>query len=286
MSEPLFGRCDFKIELRPFKPDVLKEVLQDHNSYNANNMLDFYSLTGGVAKYIELFSLHDSFDLQSMINTIVEPNSVFLDEGKNRLVEEFGKDYGVYFSVLSLIADSKTSRAEIESVLQSNISGHLYRLEHDYSIIRSIKPITAKPNSKVQKYEIVDIFLAFWFRFIFKYQSFIEAENFLRLKDIIYRDISIFKGKILEKLFIEIFKAKQIYTKIGSYWERGNLNEIDIVALDDIDKKIVICEVKLNKQKLNLEKLILKSHKLVTYYDAYDVEYKLLSLGDIDELLR
>jgi hypothetical protein len=40
-------------------------------------MLDFYSLTGGVAKYIELFSLHDSFDLKSMIDTIVEPNSIF-----------------------------------------------------------------------------------------------------------------------------------------------------------------------------------------------------------------
>ncbi len=286
INEPLFGRCDFKIELKPFKPDVLKQILQDHHSYNVDNMLDFYSLTGGVAKYIELFSLHDSFDLESMVNTVVEPNSIFLDEGKNRLIEEFGKDYGVYFSILSLIADSKTSRAEIESILQSNISGHLYRLEYDYSIIKSVKPITAKPNSKVQKYEIVDIFLAFWFRFIFKYQSLIEAENFLRLKDIIHRDIAIFKGKILEKLFIEILKAKQTYTKIGSYWERGNLNEIDIVALDDIDKKLTIYEVKLNKQKLNLEKLILKSHKLVSYYEGYDVEYKLLSLSNIDELLK
>ncbi|AJI74380.1 AAA domain protein [Francisella philomiragia subsp. philomiragia ATCC 25015] len=285
VGEPLFGRCDFKIELKPFKPQVLREILSDNQSYTSDNMLDFYTLTGGVAKYIELFALNSSFDLVSMLDVIVEPNSMFLSEGKNRLIEEFGKDYGTYFSILSLIAESKTSRSEIESVLQSNISGHLHRLEHDYSIIKAIKPINSKPNSKVQKYEIVDIFLAFWFRFVFKYQSLVEVENFIKLKELIYRDISIFKGKILEKLFIEIFKEKQLYTKIGSYWERGNKNEIDIVALDDINKKLLICEVKLNSHKLNLQQLILKSQKLVDFYKNYKVEYELLSLEDIDRLL-
>ena len=282
VGEPLFGRCDFKIELKPFKPTVLKEILQDNNSYSVENMLDFYCLTGGVAKYIELFTLYGHFNLQEMIDAIVEPNSIFLSEGKNRLIEEFGKEYGTYFSILSLIAESKTSRSEIESVLQSNISGHLYRLEHEYSIIKSIKPFDAKPNSKVQKYEIVDIFLAFWFRFIFKYQSLVEAENFTRLKEIIYRDISVFKGKVLERLFVEIYKEKQVYTKIGSYWERGHKNEIDIVAIDDIDKKILICEVKLNEKKLELNKLISKSKKIVDKYSDYIIEYKLLSVSDLD----
>ncbi|MED7818611.1 MULTISPECIES: ATP-binding protein [unclassified Francisella] len=285
VGEPLFGRCDFKIELKPFKPQVLKQILSDNNSYSSDNMLDFYIMTGGVAKYIELLALNNSFDLESMINVIVEPNSVFLNEGKNRLIEEFGKDYGTYFSILSLIAESKTSRSEIESILQSNISGHLHRLEHDYSIIKSIKPINSKPNSKVQKYQIVDIFLAFWFRFIFKYQSLVEAENFLKLKELIYRDIPIFKGKILEKLFIEILKEKQDYTKIGSYWERGNKNEIDIVAVDDISKRLLVCEIKLNSKKLNLQTLILKSQKLLDYYKDYKVKYELLSLQDIDRLL-
>lgn len=285
VGEPLFGRCDFKIELKPFKPQVLKQILSDNNSYSSDNMLDFYIMTGGVAKYIELLALNNSFDLESMIDVIVEPNSVFLNEGKNRLIEEFGKDYGTYFSILSLIAESKTSRSEIESILQSNISGHLHRLEHDYSIIKSIKPINSKPNSKVQKYEIVDVFLAFWFRFIFKYQSLVEAENFLKLKELIYRDIPIFKGKILEKLFIEILKEKQDYTKIGSYWERGNKNEIDIVAVDDISKRLLVCEIKLNSKKLNLQTLILKSQKLLDYYKDYKVKYELLSLQDIDRLL-
>ncbi|MEA2017874.1 MAG: DUF234 domain-containing protein [Campylobacterota bacterium] len=285
-SEPLFGRFDFKIDLKPLKVSVLKEILEDNNSYNKENLLDFYLLTGGVAKYIELFTLYESFDLKSMIDTIVEPNSLFLDEGKNRLIEEFGKEYGTYFSILSLITNSKTSKSAIESILEKNISGHLARLEHDYNIIKSVKPIGAKVNSKVQKYEIIDNFLAFWFRFIFKYQSLIEAENFDRLKDIIYRDITTFKGKFLEKLFVEKIKEKQIYTTIGSYWERNNQNEIDIVAIDDIEKKLLICEVKLQEERLNYNELVLKSQKLIQKYKGYSVEYRLLSLNDVDSSFK
>jgi len=91
-KEPLFGRADFKIDLKPLKVLVLKEILEEHNAYSPQNLLDFYVLTGGVAKYIELFVLYESFDEQSMIDEIVQANSLFLDEGKNRLIEEFGKE--------------------------------------------------------------------------------------------------------------------------------------------------------------------------------------------------
>jgi hypothetical protein len=247
--------------------------------------LDFYLLTGGMAKYIELFVLYESLDEKSMIAEIVSQNSLFLDEGKNRLIEEFGKEYGTYFSILSLIASSKTSKTEIESILEKNISGHLSRLESDYNIIKSVKPMGSKVNSKVQKYEIVDNFLAFWFRFIYKYRSIVEAEGYGRLKAIIHRDFSTFKGKFLEKLFIELLKEKQIYTSIGNYWERGNQNEIDIVAVDEIDKKILLCEVKLSKKRLNRDDLVQKSVNVLRKYKGYEVEYRLLSVDDIDGFL-
>ncbi len=281
-KESLFGRADFKIELKPFKVSVIKEILKDYNSYNPQNLLDVYTITGGVAKYIELFALYESFTLEKMVNEIFTPYSLFLEEGKNRLIEEFGKDYTTYFSILALLASSKTSKKEIELILNKNVSGYLHRLESDYSIIKSIKPIGAKANAKVQKYEIIDNFLSFWFRFIYKYSSLTEAEAFDRLKEIVLRDFSTYKGKFLEKLFIELLKERGRYTQIGNYWERGNRNEIDIVAIDNIEKKLLVCEVKLSKKRLNLETLIEKSLNLVKKYNGYKVEYKLLSLEDID----
>lgn len=282
-KEPLFGRADYKINLKPLSVPVIKQILSDNKHYTAVNLLDFYILTGGIAKYIELFVLYQSFDLKHMIERIICQNSLFLDEGKNRLIEEFGKEYATYFSVLSLIASSKTSKSAIESVIGKNISGHLFRLEHDYNIIKSIKPIDAKPNSKIQKYQIEDNFLNFWFRFIYKYQSIIEAESYERLKNIIFRDFNTFRGRFLEKLFIELLKEKQKYTKIGSWWQRGNKNEIDIVAIDDIDKEMLICEVKLSKSRLNKNTLIKKSASLIEKYPDYKIKYQLLSLDDIEQ---
>jgi len=279
--EPLFGRADFKIHLQPFYASTLKEILEDHNANTPNNLLDFFILTGGVAKYIELFINAQAFDRISMVNEIVGPHSLFLDEGRNRLIEEFGKEYSVYFSILSLIANSKTSKGEIESILEKNISGYLYRLENDYNIIKSIKPINAKPNAKVQKYEIVDNFLYFWFRFIFKYQSLIEAGSFEKLKEIIIRDFDMFSGKFLEKLFVDQFKEQQRFTHIGPYWERGNQNEIDIVAIDELKKSMMICEVKLTKRRLERAILEAKAKKLLADYPGYAIKWKLLSLEDI-----
>jgi len=281
-KEPLFGRADFKIVLQPLKSSVLKDILKDHNSYSKENLLDLYVITGGVVKYIELFVLYEAFTLEAMIKEIISPNSLFLDEGKNKLIEEFGKEYTTYFSILSLIASSKTSRSEIESVLQKNISGYLERLDKDYGVIKPIKPINAKPNSKIQKYEIVDNFINFWFRFIYKYQSIVEAGNFKTLGEIILRDFSTYKGKYLEKYFREVFIELGIYTKIGNYWERDNKNEIDIVGINEIEKKLDIYEVKINPKKLNKNELILKSANLIKNYQNYKVDYKLLSLDDIN----
>jgi len=285
-KEPLFGRADFRLHLQPFHPKVLKEILEDYNAYTKENLLDFYTITGGVAKYIELLVLYEAFDFKKIIDEIISPFSLFLDEGKNRLIEEFGKEYATYFSILSLLASSKTSKGEIESILQKNISGYLDRLEKDYNIIRPVKPINAKVGSKLQKYEIVDNFLNFWFRFIYKYQSYIEAENFEALKKIVNRDFNTYKGKFLEKLFIELLKNQKQWSKIGSYWERGNKNEIDIVAIDEENQKIFIAEVKLDKRRANKNELILKSVKLLQTYKDYEVQYEILSIEDIDNYLH
>lgn len=46
---------------------------------------------------------------------------MFLEEGKNRLILEFGKEMEIYFSILALILTLKTSKSEIECHLRKNI---------------------------------------------------------------------------------------------------------------------------------------------------------------------
>ena len=281
-KEPPFNRANNKIMLKPFDINTIKEILKDNNpSYSNFDLLSFYIFSGGVAKYVESFYQKKAFSHKSIIEVIFSQNSIFIEEGKNILIEEFGKEYTTYFSILSLIASSKTSRSCIENILEKNIGGYLDRLENEYSIIKKIKPIFAKEGSRSVKYEIIDNFLAFWFRFIFKYKSAIEIENFDFVKEIAKRDFNTFAGKFLEKYFKEKLALTKDFSQIGSYWERGNKNEIDIVAINELEKKVLIAEVKLNKDKININKLKQKSQKLEQKLSDFKIEYMGFGLEDM-----
>lgn len=281
-KEPLFGRANNKINLKPFSVVTLKEILEEHSpTYSADDLLSFYMLTGGVAKYVEIFVDNQAFTLEKQLALIFTNYSLFLEEGKNLLIEEFGKEYSTYFSILSLIASSKTSRSEIESILEKNIGGYLDRLENEYTIIKKVKPIFAKEGSRTVKYEIIDNFFNFWFRFIYKYRSTLEIENYEYVKNIVLRDYATYSGKFLEKYFVEQLKLSYAYSNVGSYWERGNQNEIDIVAVNDEEKTMLIAEVKRNPKKIDLEVLEEKASKLKAKFKAYDFAFRGFSLEDV-----
>ena len=281
-KEPLFGRVDHKIHLKPFTVTTIKEILQENSPrFTPDDLLAFYILTGGIAKYIEIFVDHHAFTLQDQLDLIFDEYSLFLEEGKNLLIEEFGKDYTTYFSILSLISASKTTRSEIEGTLEKNVGGHLDRLENEYTIIKKVKPIFAKPGSRAVKYEIIDNFFNFWFRFIYKYRSTIEIENYPYVKKIVLRDYPTYSGRFLEKFFIEKLKLSHEFSTIGTYWESKNLNEIDIVAVNDESKTMLIVEVKRNREKINLNQLKSKATKLLDKHPGYTAQFIGYSLQDM-----
>lgn len=165
--------------------------------------------------------------------------------------------------------------------MERNIGGYLDRLENEYSIIKKIKPIFAKEQSRTVKYEIIDNFFSFWFRFIYKYKSAVEIENFDFVKNIVKRDFSMYSGKFLERYFVEKLKSTNRFSNIGTYWEKSNQNEIDIVAINSETKELALIEVKLNKKKIDLELLKHKSQNLIKDYKAYKIEYLGLNLDDM-----
>ena len=281
-KEPLFGRANNKIHLKPFTVKTIKEILQENYlEFTNDDLLSFYILTGGVAKYVEILVDNSAYTLEKQLNLIFDEYSLFLEEGKNLLVEEFGKEYTTYFSILSLIASSKTARVEIEGILGKNVGGYLDRLENEYTIIKKVKPIFAKEGSRTLKYEIIDNFFNFWFRFIYKYKSAIEIENYEYVKDIVNRDYTTYSGRFLEKYFIESLKLSNHYSEIGTYWERGNENEIDIVGVNDDTKTMLIAEVKRRAEKIDIYKLQEKAKKLVDKHKNYEVQYLGYSLDDM-----
>ena len=115
-KEPLYGRATSRIRLREFPLRTLREIMQDNNSgYTPDDLLAMYMITGGVAKYVEQLVQADAFTKEKILDTVLSFGSYFIEEGKELLSDEFGKDYGGYFSILSAIASGFNERGEIKS---------------------------------------------------------------------------------------------------------------------------------------------------------------------------
>lgn len=284
-KEPLFGRADRIMFLKPFSIKSIFTVINDYGYQDMQTLFSAYAITGGLPKYLELLAENGAIPQKPMFDFIFRQYSPFLTEGKNLLIEEFGRDYGTYFSILELIAAGKTARSEIESVLEIHTGAYLSKLESEYALIDRHKPINAKPGSRLQKYYIRDNFLSFWFRFIYRNLSAVETGNFAYVREIVERDYLTWSGRILERFFHDLYASSKNYNRIGSYWERGNKNEIDLVAVNDMRKELVIAEIKANKGRINLAELEKKAKGLVSDYQGYSVEFRALGVEDAQQLL-
>ena len=249
-EEPLFGRADEKITLQPFSTKVLKEILHDFSpNYSNEDLLALFSITGGVAWYVTLLLDRGKTNCDKMLGALTEENSPFVGEGKNILIEEFGTDYVVYFSILTCIASGMKTSAEIKNELGlDNISSYLSRLEDYYGLISKYQPIFAKENGRKVRYQLNDCFLIFWFRFFFKYQALVENKAMKALDAIIRRDYSGVSGLMMERYFMRKFQEEGKYI-IGKWWDRRGFNEIDLVVVDPIGKEAWVYELKKDESR-------------------------------------
>ena len=285
-NEPLFGRANRSIALKPFSTDVLKEILADHNpNYTAEDLLALFSITGGVAWYVALLMDNGRYTKDAMLAYLTEENSPFINEGKNILIEEFGTDYSVHFSILTCIANGQLTRGEIEAQLHSdNIGSYLIRLEKYYGLIEKRLPIFAKESSKKNRYVLSDVFLSLWFRFFYKYQAYIENGALSQLARIIERDYNAYSGFALERYFERKLQETGCYTRIGKYWDRKGEHEIDLIAVNEIDNIADIYEIKKNKDKYSEKTLQTKVDYLLQQckeLGGKDIRLHSLSIEDM-----
>ena len=281
-SEPLFGRATSKIELRPFTISVMKKILKEHNpDCTQEDLLTMYMLTGGVPKYIEVLIDSGKNTADRMIDHITSVDSIFLTDGKDIIVSEFGKDYKTYFSIMQLIAGGKNRRAEIDNILGVDTGTYLQRLEKEYSFIGQNSPVFSEPGSRNSRWRIADMYLRFYFRFVLPYYDYVESGRPDLLNRTVRDGLDEYYGRALENYFRQRIIEEETYTEVGSYWNRKGDLEIDIIVLNGFDKTADVIEVKLNPKKLDIKGLRSKAKTLEHELKGYDVRFRGLSIKDV-----
>ena len=282
-DQPLYGRKDCEIKLQPFRIAVLKQILHDHNpKYTADDLLCLYMLTGGVAKYVSYLMDARANTKDTMLECATQMGSPFLTEGTELIISEFGKDYANYLSILQKIASGMTTQSQLDAIIGKNTGTYLKNLTEDYNYVSKLKPMFSKPESRNTRWMIEDCFLRFWFRYILPNQSLIEINRNSLLLEIVKNDYNDYSGLILEQYFRQKIKEEQRVTAVGYYWDRKGLNEIDLIALNDIDKTATVAEVKRNPTKYNEKVLQEKFSSISREFGKYkQVRLIGLSLNDM-----
>ena len=281
-KEPLFGRLTSKIRVEPFPLAQMKAILSEYNpEHSHEDELMLFMLTGGVPYYIGVLMDAGAFDAGSMLEAALSNGSVFLSDGKDILVSEFGKDYRTYFSIMQIISQGRGRRSEIENILGIQAGAYLERLQREYAFAKQVSPVPGKPNARNARWIVSDMYLRFYFRFVQPYSDYIElGRSDLHLRAV-RAGLEEYEGRALEDFFRRRIAEESEYTEIGGYWNRSGTVEIDIVVLDDILGKANLIEVKRNPAKLDMNGLKTKGKVLEPLLKKYEVTYSGLSMDDV-----
>jgi len=301
-KEPLYGRLTGQINLKPLSPIIEKEILADLGIYTPENLLKFHIIFGGIPRYYDLLSdrinmIHTPMDAIKQL--IVSPYSILKEEGKAVLMEEFGKKFMVYFSILQAISSGYHTRNQISGASGLNynqLSPYLSSLEKHYELIERRTPIFSnKEQSKTSAFYIRDNFLAFWFRYLHKYSRLVEIEAYDRLNDIISKDFTIFEGTGFESLVMKLLIALNgnsnwqfSFDDIGRYWDRMN-REIDIIFINHIEKYIFFGECKVNGNRVNKkmwQTLTQKSSHILQKHQKYQAIYGAFVVKNVEKAFQ
>lgn len=293
-SSPLYGRRTAQILLRQIPFRYYSAFYPDRSE---EEHCLFYSVTGGVPKYIEQFT--DYTDIYNAIKeNILDRNSFLYDEPNFLLRNELG-EVGTYYSIIKTIAAGHRKLSKIAEHMeekQSNISAYLQTLINLDILEREI-PITENNPDKSKKglYRIKDNYILFWFKFIYPNISLIESGHAdavleqIRQNFVVNHAAHIYEDICQEKLRTINGSEKLgfLYNKIGRWWD--NNHEIDLVALNSIGKEILFGECKFRQQKMDidvLEELIAKSTYVSWNRDDRIEKFILFSIsGYTDELI-
>lgn len=121
-----------------------------------------------------------------------------------------------------------------------------------------------------------------YIRFIYKYRSAVEIQNLKYVRDKVLADYETYSGLVLERYFRQQYKETGLYNVVASYWDKDGKDEIDLVAVNEAEHKIVIGEVKRNPDRIDLHILKEKSAKILDRHKGWSVTLAGLSMKDIN----
>ncbi len=282
-SSPLYGRRTGQIKLKQIHFPDYEDFFP---SKNKKRLIEYYAVTGGVPKYIEIFSAEQ--DIFSAIEKNILNRQSFLYEEPIFLLEREVGEIGSYFSIIKTIARGNHKLSKMASVLnvsQSNLTRYL-KILIDLDLIERIVPVTESDSSKSKRglYYLTDNFIEFWFKFIYPHRSYLEMEDTAYVMDKIRKNFIdnhvsfVFETVSRQKMWQLNSQDKLPFKlqRLGKWWDKDT--EIDVVGLNEDDRAIIFGECKYLERAVDIDVFyqLVEKAKAVAWHKNRRREYYIL----------
>lgn len=249
-ANPLYGRADKFIELRPFTFLETKEFFPDRSFHD---VFLAYGISGGIPIYLDILLSYQDID-EALKKECFSPNGYFYQEATHFLKSEFD-DILAIEKILSYIGLEKRNTSDIAEHTNIKVGGinyHLKKLETAKFIHKVENAFEEK--GKETKWKITDPFFRFYYSFISSNRDFILLAG-KNSYDVLYSEEreAMFLSKIYELIAPELVLSLSLQKSLpfvpitykkwrGKIGKDGGEYEIDGVYYDEKNVLFVECK--------------------------------------------
>jgi hypothetical protein len=296
-KSPLYGRRTAQLRIEPFDfYDAIKMIPE----FASEDKVMIYGAFGGTPHY--LAQINPVKNLRGNLISLFFDISGYLYDEPMKLLQQELREPALYNTIITMIATGSSKINEIATRSheeRSKVSKYLTTLI-DLHIIQKEIPFGDDPlRSRKGIYKLADPCYSFWYRFVFNNRSAIEQGlGNLIFDQRIWPEINTYIGFVFEQICRQYLQRQNLleklpllFTEIGRYWGTNPKTkaqiEIDIVAKDDFNKRILYGECKWRNDFSETKTLTaLIENSLVIHPEGYAAYYILFSKVPFSEQFK
>ncbi|WP_320128783.1 ATP-binding protein [uncultured Sphaerochaeta sp.] len=261
-QSPLYGRKTAKLFIQPFTLYQSRELLPN---LSLEELLQVYSVCGGIAQYLLAFSSNEPIKKQ-IKSLFLQPQGVLSNEAIQLLQMEV-KDVGTYREILEQVASGVNQSNKIGDKIHRSpavVSMALANLEI-LELVKKENPIGK--TTRRGHWVITDSLFAFYFRFVSPFIGLLDRGATVGPYAYFEKNYNQYLGFAFEKVCANhLFTQSYPFIKIGKWWGPNPVKkqeeEIDIMAVE-LNGTVHFGECKWTKEYLDsagLDTLIARSY--------------------------
>lgn len=283
---PLYNRTTDEIHLGHLDVESLIALLSAHAEPTPDRLLFLWNLFEGVPKFYR--DCYEQNVLAAGRRDLLErafflSSSPLRTEADNWFLKELHGRYDVVLKYIArhsgcLHGDLIQHVREVSPETGEQVGGYLKVLSERFQLIERRQPIFSKPSAKRGRYYLTDNFLRAWLAALANPISAINFVPVARLIEQADERLVDVEGHSLEKLVGLLYEERSrkglgdfpLTSRIQGFWDRGD-TEIDLVALNEPDRRIRFGSCKRNADRLVSDIPVLDGH--VTRFLAAHPQY-------------